>query len=172
VSALDLLANGFTRLPAIIDRAMSGLDAQQLATRPAAGANTIAWLAWHTARGQDAWVSDLEGTDEIWIADAWQTKFGLTFAPQENGFGMSDDDAGRVIASAQLLTDYLVAVTTQTLAYLSTLTNDSLSDIVDSVRQPVITRGVQLLSILDDGLQHAGQASYARGMLDRQRSSS
>jgi len=168
MSALDLLANGFSRLPAIIERATRGLDRQQLASRPAPGANPLAWLAWHTARGQDAWVSDLAGSEPVWTAGDWHTGFALPFAVDENGFGMRAEDTLRVVASADLLTGYLTAVTSRTLAYLSTLTDDDLDVVVDTTRTPVITRGTQLLAILDDGLQHSGQASYARGILDRQ----
>ena len=167
MSALTLLANGFARLPAIIERATQGLDRQQLASRPAPGANPIAWLAWHTARGQDAWVSDLAGSEPVWTAGEWHTGFALPFAVDENGFGMPAADTLRVVASADLLTGYLAAVTARTLAYLSTLSERDLDDVVDATRTPVITRGVQLMSILDDGLQHSGQASYARGILDR-----
>lgn len=163
----DLLANGFSRIPAIIAGAMAGLTARRLATPPVAGSNSIAWLAWHTARGQDDWVSDLDGTEPVWTADGWFEVFDLTFGPEENGFGMASADTAGVVATRELLTGYLDAVTARTVRYLGQLTESDLADVVDSSRSPVITRGIQLLSILDDGLQHAGQASYARGILEQ-----
>ena len=71
-TAVDLLANGFARLPSIIERATTDLDAQRLASRPAPGTNSIAWLAWHTARGQDAWVGGLDSASGS-AADVWIT---------------------------------------------------------------------------------------------------
>jgi uncharacterized damage-inducible protein DinB len=165
--AVDLLANGFSRIPRIIGGATAGLTARQLATPPVTGSNSIAWLAWHTARGQDAWVSDLEESEAIWTTGGWYGQFDLAFGPDENGFGMATDDAAGVVATRDLLTGYLDAVTARTIAYISALTEEDLADVVDSTRTPLVTRGIQLMSILDDGLQHAGQASYARGILDQ-----
>jgi uncharacterized damage-inducible protein DinB len=169
MTPVDLLTNGFARIPPAIQRAVSGLDAQQLATPPAPHANTLAWLTWHIARGQDAWISDLEGREEEWTANGWQERFALPFAAEENGFGMPEDSVMLVVAAPALLTGYLDAVTGRTLAYLQTLTAAGLDEIVDHRRTPIVSRGIQLLSILDDGLQHAGQASYVRGLLDRSR---
>jgi uncharacterized damage-inducible protein DinB len=169
MTPVDLLANGFARIPTAIQRAISGLDAQQVATPPAPHANTLAWLTWHIARGQDAWISDLEGREEVWTADGWQERFALPFAAEENGFGMPEDAVMLVVAAPTLLTAYLDTVTARTLAYLQTLTSADLDEIVDHRRTPPVSRGVQLLSILDDGLQHAGQASYVRGILNRTR---
>ena len=163
----DLLQNGFTRIPALISRASDGLNARQLAAPPVPGANSIAWLAWHAARGQDAWIGDLEGSGQIWVTGGWHDRFALPFPPEENGFGMAYGDTTLVVATSELLSDYLSTVTARTLAYLQSLTPIDLDVVVDARRAPIVTRGMQLMSILDDGLQHAGQANFARGILDR-----
>ncbi|BDZ48586.1 hypothetical protein GCM10025867_08270 [Frondihabitans sucicola] len=112
-------------------------------------------------------MADLSGEKEVWTSEGWVDRFGLPFAADENGFGMPAQDATRVVASADLLSGYLRAVTASTLSYLGGLTPDDLDEVVDKNRTPAVTRGGQLLSILDDNLQHAGQAGYARGILDR-----
>ena len=33
--------------------------------------------------------------------------------------------------------------------------------------EPPVTLGVRLISVLSDGLQHAGQAAYVRGVVER-----
>lgn len=167
MNPLHLLVDGFSRIPTLIERATRGLDASRLAAPPAPGANSIAWLAWHTARGQDAWVADLRGQKQVWTSEGWVNRFDLPLPTDDNGFGMPEQDTARVVASAELLNDYLRAVTSSTLSYLGGLTAEGLADIVDAARTPAVTRGGQLLSILDDNLQHAGQAGYARGILDR-----
>ncbi|MGA1811443.1 DUF664 domain-containing protein [Frondihabitans sp. 4ASC-45] len=163
----DLLTESFSRIPALVDRATDGLDPQQLAARPAPGTNTIAWLAWHTARGQDAQIAALAGSEEVWTADGWYGRFELPFGPDEMGYGMSAGDVTRVVATADLLSGYLEAVTAATVAYLGTVSGDDLDDVVDEAWDPPVTRGARLVSIVNDCLQHAGQANYARGILDR-----
>ena len=164
-STSALLANGFGRIPRLIGSALADLNEEQLATIPAPGANSMAWLAWHTARGQDAWVSELRHVEQRWSANGWFEKFDLPFGVDENGFGMSWADSMRVRSTKTLLSDYLLAVSRETVAYVNTLSDLDLDDIVDATRTPVVSRGTQLMSILDDGLQHAGQAGYARGII-------
>ena len=38
-------------------------------------------------------------------------------------------------------------------------------DVVDRAWNPPVTRGVRLVSVVDDAAQHAGQAAYVRGLL-------
>jgi hypothetical protein len=40
-----------------------------------------------------------------------------------------------------------------------------LDRIVDRRWDPPVTLGVRLVSIIDDEIQHSGQAAYARGMI-------
>jgi hypothetical protein len=143
----ELLIEAFSRVPETVERAVDGLSEDQLASRPGTGANTVGWLAWHIARGQDVQVADLAGTEQVWTADGWYDRFGLPFPAEALGYGMSQDDVGRVRASGELLTGYLRAVHE------------------DDAWDPPVTAGARLVSILDDCTQHAGQAGYARGLL-------
>jgi len=161
----ELLIEAFSRIPSTVRRAVDGLSEDQLAARPAAGANTLAWLAWHIARGQDAQVADLAGTEQVWTADGWVERFGLPFPSEALGYGMSRDDVGRVRASAELLLGYLDAVQDRTVAYVRTLAPEDFDPVVDDAWDPPVTRAARLVSILDDCTQHAGQAGYVRGLL-------
>lgn len=161
----ELLVEAFSRVPETVGRAVDGLSEDQLASRPAAGANTLAWLAWHIARGQDAQIAALADSEQVWTADGWVERFGLPFPAEALGYGMSRDDVGRVRASAELLNGYLGAVHERTVAYLRTLSADDFETVVDEAWDPPVTVGVRLVSILDDCVQHAGQAGYARGVL-------
>ncbi|KQS09115.1 DUF664 domain-containing protein [Curtobacterium sp. MCLR17_007] len=161
----EVLIEAFSRVPETVSRAVDGLSEDQLAARPAAGANTLAWLAWHIARGQDAQIADLAGSEQVWTADGWYDRFGLPFPAEALGYGMSRDDVGRVRASAALLTGYLDAVHERTVAYLRTLGPDDLDPVVDDAWDPPVTAGSRIVSILNDCTQHAGQAGYARGLL-------
>ncbi|MBI2243680.1 MAG: DUF664 domain-containing protein [Nocardioides sp.] len=145
--------------------AVEGLDKDQLAHRPAPDTNSIAWLIWHTARVQDAQVAHLAGTEQVWSTQGWVERFGLPFDPADHGYGHSSDQVGKVRATGDLLAGYLRAVHEATVAYLRGLTDDDLDDVIDTRWDPPVTRGVRLVSIVDDDAQHVGQAAYLRGLL-------
>ena len=54
-----------------------------------------------------------------------------------------------------------------TRGFLATVTAKDLDRVVDTRWNPPVTLGVRLVSIADDEIQHAGQANYVRGILDR-----
>jgi hypothetical protein len=163
----DVLIDAFSRLPAIARSAVDGLSVDDLAWRADPEANTIAWLVWHTARGQDVQVADLAGSDEVWSVDGWVEPFGLPFSPTEMGYGMSPADVASVRVGGDLLVAYLEAVTLRTRGYLDDLDAASWDDVVDEQWDPPVTAGARLVSILGDCQQHLGQASFVRGLLDR-----
>ena len=163
----DVLIEAFDRLPAIASSAVDGLTVDQLAWRPDAEANTIAWLIWHTARGQDVQIADLAASEQVWTADGWAETFALPFDAAEMGYGQSPAEVGSVRVEPHLLTGYLEAVTLRTRGYLEGLDAASLTDVVDDQWDPPVTAGARLVSILGDCLQHVGQASYGRGLPDR-----
>ena len=134
------------------------------------GGELIAWLAWHAARGEDAQVADVAGVEQVWTAQGWADRFDLPFDRAASGYGQSTEEVGQVRASAELLLGYYDAVAQQTAAYLQRLTESDLDVVVDERWDPPVTLGVRLVSIVGDSLQHAGQASYVRGMLARARS--
>jgi hypothetical protein len=47
---------------------------------------------------------------------------------------------------------------------LRDLTPEDLDRIVDKRWNPPVTLGVRLVSVIDDDVQHAGQAAYVRGL--------
>lgn len=167
MNVADLLIEGFGRIGPTLRRAVAGLDSTGRTARPDAEANSIAWLAWHIARVQDAQIAPLAGVEEVWTAQGWAERLGLPFDAHATGYGHSADDVAAVDASAELLLGYYDAVEAQTLAYLERLTDEDLDVVVDERWDPPVTLGVRLVSILGDDLQHVGQASYVRGLVDR-----
>jgi Protein of unknown function (DUF664) len=55
----------------------------------------------------------------------------------------------------------------ETLAYVEGLTDADLDRVVDKAWDPPVTLGVRLVSVISDDLQHAGQAAYLRGIIER-----
>jgi hypothetical protein len=69
--------------------------------------------------------------------------------------------------TAENLLGYLDAVTAATRSYLEGLSEDDLDRVVDENWDPPVTLAVRLVSVISDDLQHAGQAAFARGVLER-----
>ena len=54
-----------------------------------------------------------------------------------------------------------------TAAFVAGLGEADLDRVVDTRWDPPVTLGVRLVSVVSDSLQHAGQASFVRGLLQR-----
>ncbi len=162
-----VLADAFDRIHDVARRAADGLAPDELAWRPDVGANSIAWLVWHLTRVEDDHVADLAGTEQVWTTAGWRDRFGLPFPPTATGYGHDPDDVAQVRASAELLLGYHDAVRPTVDRYLERVDADELDRVVDTRWDPPVTAGVRLVSVIADGLQHAGQAAYVRGLLER-----
>lgn len=164
----DLLADAYGRIRQTVHRATEGLDADGLAFRPDPGANSIAWLVWHLTRIQDDHVAEIADRDQTWIGDGWHERLGLPFDPGDTGFAHTAEQVGLVQPdNPGPLLAYHDAVIERTLADLTTIDGGELDRVIDATHDPPTTVGVRLVSVLSDNLQHAGQARYVRGMLDR-----
>lgn len=163
----ELFEDAARRPSEVVEHVLDGIDPGVLNTMPGGTANSIAWLVWHAARQQDAQVAQLAGTDEVWAAEGWNERFGLDIADASMGFGHGPEDVAKVrVASPDLLRGYLHAVVERTVDYVHGLTEPQLDDVVDGSWDPPVTRGVRLVSTVDDAAQHLGQAAYVRGLLD------
>lgn len=167
MDVVDLLVEAFGRIGPVLHRASAGLTTEQRTYRPDADANSIAWLTWHIARVQDAQVAPLAETPQVWQSDGWADRFALPFDVGATGYGQSSEQVAAVDAPVDLLLGYYDAVAARTIEYLRTLTPADLDVVVDERWDPPVTCGVRLVSILADDLQHVGQASYVRGLVDR-----
>ncbi|NYD69188.1 mycothiol transferase [Herbiconiux flava] len=169
-TSIDILDDGFGRIRDTVAAALDGIDPELLTARVDPGANTIAWLVWHLTRVQDDHVADAAGSEQVWLSGGWAERFGLPFAPDATGYGQSSADVGRVAGpgvTAESLLGYHDAVRAATGSYLRTLDDAALDRVVDEHWNPPVTLAVRLVSVFSDDLQHAGQAAYARGALER-----
>jgi uncharacterized damage-inducible protein DinB len=162
-----LIAEAFERVRGSVHRAVEGLSESALTYRPTADANSIAWLVWHIARIQDDHVAALHDAEQTWTADGWCDRFALPFARGATGYDQTSAEVGAVRASAAELLGYYDAVHACTVEYVRTLQPDDLDRIVDRAWDPPVTQGVRLVSVINDNLQHVGQAAYLRGLAER-----
>ncbi|WP_150307071.1 mycothiol transferase [Planctomonas psychrotolerans] len=165
--SVDLLGDGFERIRDVVRGVTSQASPDVLGFRPDAEANTVAWLIWHLSRVQDNHIAELVGEDEVWISEAWVDRFALPFDRDATGYGQDPDEVAAVRPDAELLAGYYDAVHERTMRYLSGLRDEDFDAVVDRAWDPPVTLAVRLISILSDDLQHAGQASYVRGLAER-----
>lgn len=164
--AKDILIDGFNRIQEEVHAAVEGLDLDALHARPAAGANSVAWLVWHLTRVQDDHIADAFGLDQVWLTQDFQKTFGLDLPRTDTGYGHTAAKVAKVrVDSGDLLTGYYDAVHAQSLGALRRLAAKDLESVVDERWDPPVTLGVRLVSVLSDDLQHVGQAAYVRGLL-------
>jgi len=163
----EILSEAYSRIRTVVHSALQGASPEVLTFRVDPGANTMAWLIWHLARVQDDHIAALLGQEQVWTAGGWVDRFGLPFDRGATGFRQSAADVAAVRADAELLQGYYDAVHARTTDYLATLVSEDFDRVVDTAWDPPVTLAVRLVSILADDLQHAGQASYVRGLAMR-----
>lgn len=165
MNSADLLRDAFDRILDNGRAAAEGLGREQLAHRPGGTGNSIAWLIWHAARVQDDHVADLAGAEQAWTADGWAERFDLDLPLAATGYGHTADEVDAVQADAPTLSGYLAAVHDRTVTFLRTLSAQDYDRVIDENWDPPVTLGVRLISVVDDDIQHVGQAAYVRGLL-------
>jgi hypothetical protein len=168
MGSADILVDAFGRIREIVHQVVNGRTPRQLGFRVDSEANSIAWLVWHLTRIQDDHVADVAQTEQVWTAGDWWQRFELPFAPSATGYGHSSDDVAAVqVRSGDLLTGYHDAVHDATIRYVERLTDVDFARIVDRSWNPPVTLAVRLVSVISDDLQHAGQAAFIAGVVQR-----
>ncbi|MGY4710763.1 mycothiol transferase [Mycolicibacterium sp. CBM1] len=163
-AARELLRDSFTRIIEHVDDLTDDLTDEVSFFRPTSTANSIAWLIWHSARIQDAQLAAIAGTEQVWFNGEWVDRFNLDLPRDAHGYGHTAEEVGKVRVAADLLAGYYHGVHKATLEYVASVTPDELARVVDENWNPPVTASVRLVSIIDDCVQHLGQAAYIRGI--------
>jgi hypothetical protein len=167
MTSAELLVDSFGRIREVVHRVVDGLSPEELAFRIDPAANSIAWLVWHLTRIQDDHLAGAFEAEQVWTAKGWAERLGLPFDPRDTGYGHQADDVAAVQVASGVLAGYHDAVHRQTVGYLGRLSDADLGRVVDRAWDPPVTMGVRLVSVIADDLQHAGQAAFVRGILQR-----
>lgn len=158
-----------------LKQAMDGLTTAELNWWPGQESNSIAFIAWHSARIEDGWTHRFaQGIDDVWVMNNWYQKFGL---PQR--------DTGARYTLAQLanfptltmddLRGYALDVQMATLDFVRTLSAEGFD--VEPKRAPFAERiddpsafgydftvSRMYRQMFGELNQHLGQIRYLRGM--------
>ena len=166
--ARDLLLDLIGRVDEHVLEAVRGLDEANLLVAPEPGTNPIGWLVWHLDRVIDSHIAELDGLPQEWETGPWAADFGLPPDPQNHGYGHTPNDVATVRPTgADVLLAYHGAASARARTFVQTLQSADFARVVDERWDPPVTMSVRLVSIVDDAIQHGGQAVYARGILER-----
>jgi hypothetical protein len=167
MEAQEILSNAYGGILRTLEYTLKGLTVDDLNWRPKPDCNSIGWVVWHLTRLQDMTVAGFMGQEQLWIKDGWYKKWGRPADPKDAGGGMKPEDLAKFKSpGARTLLAYHKAVLERSQEYFPTLKKADLDKVVEGVPfKPPPTVGMMLLIMLSDGLQHAGQAAYIRGMI-------
>lgn len=164
----QLLVDGFSRINDGVPAVLGGLSADDLLWRPDFESNHVAWLVWHLSRQQDAQVAGLGDHDQAWTSGGFADRFDLPYDRDEHGYGMSPVDVGAFPSTdPQLFIDYQQAVFDLTSTFLSGLSAEDYTEVIDESWDPPVTLASRVISVLDDAAKHLGQAEYLKGLAQR-----
>jgi len=163
----EFVVDIFNRMSQMLTRVLTGLTQTELDKQPSSDGNSIGWLVWHLTRVQDNFISGLLSAEPIWVRDKWYQKFNRPPNPKESGFGHSQQDVASFRSpEADVLLGYHQAVLEQTREYVANMSRDDLNQQLDDPRFPTPpTIGIRMSMVINDNLQHVGQAAYLRGLL-------
>ncbi len=166
-AAVALLIDAARRPVDTASRVLQDIDGEVLHTLPQGTGNSIAWLIWHAARQMDYQLAGLAASQQVWQTGDWRARTGIERGSEAFGFGDRTEDVAQLrVRDAASLHGYLSAVVDALCDYLTGLTEQDLDEVIDTSWDPPVTRGVRLVSLIDDAVTHLGQACYARGLLE------
>ncbi|MEE9399965.1 MAG: DinB family protein [Dehalococcoidales bacterium] len=167
----QLIMDIYGRISQELEKVLDGLTVDELNQSPCPDCNSIGWLAWHLTRTQDRAIEDLMGEEQLWVKDEWYAKFNRAPDPTDTGFGHSlEDVAAFKSPDSKTLLEYNSAVFEQTKRYINNkLSETDLDRKFENPTYPhVPTVRPRLIGVINDNMQHVGQATYVRGMLKGQ----
>jgi hypothetical protein len=124
---------------AVTERLLTELDEAQIRRRPVESVNSVAWIVWHTARGEDIGVSRFVAhRPQLFFEEAWGQR--LNVPESDLGTGMTAAEVADLSARVDLtaLRTYWDALERRTRAIVESLCPEDL----DVVNTPVYIQDV------------------------------
>ncbi|HET7724864.1 MAG TPA: DinB family protein [Propionibacteriaceae bacterium] len=170
MDARDILVDAAGRPMDSAEQVLEGLSPETANRMPDNLHSSISWLVWHSGRQMDAQLSRLSGAPQVWRDGGWVGRFSLDRPDDASGFGDKPADVAKVrVSDTALLTGYLGAVVEALVAYVRSLSDSDLDDVIGHFGGQPVTRGVRIVSMIDDAVAHVAQAAYLRGLLENWR---
>ena len=170
MDAREILTDAAQRPIESTHQVLKGISTDAVNRMPDDAHSSIAWLIWHSGRQMDAQLARLSGGSQGWTDAGWAERFGLDRPTDDMGFGDGPADVAKVqVQDPSLLTGYLEATVDALVSYISNLTDTDLDDVIGHFGGSPVTRGVRIVSMIDDAVAHVAQAAYLRGLLENWR---
>ena len=163
-AAIDLTQELLEGLYRLTRQASDGLSEQQAYWQSASESNSIGWPVWHMMRRRDYYSAVCHGEPHVWVAGGWCERVGR--GPEDTGYGDSAEQVSAFRPPFDAVLAYAEACQQAALDRVARLT----AEMLDKEYFLNAGRGMQpgwrtLRPMVNDGVNHAGQIGYIRGML-------
>jgi len=165
----EVLLDAFGRVDEGVRALLDSVRADELNVRPDGVGNPIGWLVWHLLRVQDDHLAEIAGREQVWTSGGWHERVGLPFPAEAHGYGFTSEQVDQTRVDGGLLAGYQSEVHRMTVDLLGGIADGRLDDIIDDRWDPPVTVAVRIVSVVEDCLQHLGQANYVAGLLEARR---
>ncbi|WP_019769319.1 DinB family protein [Streptococcus sobrinus] len=166
MSPLELSIDTLERAQERFLETLDQMTVEEANTMPKPLIKSVTWLIWHSSRVLDYQISPLAGLPQLYEAAGFKERFNLDLPDDTQDWCHTPQEAAKVVVSdKELLKDYLQATMERTKAYFAQLDEADLADVIDRNWTPAVTRGVRIVSTVDDIVMHSGQAVYSRRLV-------
>jgi len=161
----EAIRSAFEEYLDALRKAIDGLTRAEARWQATLHTNHIAWLVWHMARVEDAWVNRrLRGTTEVWVTDGWAGRFGMDTESVGAGQTLEQVRAMPDVSLSDLML-YFDAVRALTRQYFDQVTDEDLSRTYEHPKLGTVTGKWVVGHLLVEEAQHTGQVALIRGMV-------
>ena len=166
MSPLELSIDTLKRAQERFLETLDQMTVEEANTMPKPLIKSVTWLIWHSSRVLDYQISPLAGLPQLYETAGFKERFNLDLPDDTQDWRHTPQEAAKVVVSdKQVLKDYLQASMERTKAYFAQLDEADLADVIDRNWTPAVTRGVRIVSTVDDIVMHSGQAVYSRRLV-------
>ncbi|WP_019777148.1 DinB family protein [Streptococcus sobrinus] len=166
MSPLELSIDTLERAQERFLETLDQMTVEEANTMPKPLIKSVTWLIWHSSRVLDYQISPLTGLPQLYETAGFKERFNLDLPDDTQDWRHTPQEAAKVVVSdKQVLKDYLQASMERTKAYFAQLDEADLADVIDRNWTPAVTRGVRIVSTVDDIVMHSGQAVYSRRLV-------
>ena len=166
MSPLELSIDTLKRAQERFLETLDQMTVEEANTMPKPLIKSVTWLIWHSSRVLDYQISPLTGLPQLYETAGFKERFNLDLPDDTQDWRHTPQEAAKVVVSdKQVLKDYLQASMERTKAYFAQLDEADLADVIDRNWTPAVTRGVRIVSTVDDIVMHSGQAVYSRRLV-------
>lgn len=163
MEAKELLLRSLEESQGFLAKALDGLTQEEIAWRPKAECNSIAFILWHLIRVEDIWVNRvIQRQNEVYEAEGWQEKLGTP--AKESGYRYTKEQLQAwPVPKLEVLRGYADSVREKTTILLQSITPKKLSEVARTDPSPD-TIGAILGHLITEIALHIGQIAYLRGL--------